>query len=72
MATSTLETTHAARKTGERGSLRAWLSDLRRRLLPSDEELDLAYLEGASDRYELEYRIREIDRRQARRVREFR
>ena len=66
MSTSIFESSLATRAGASSGAgltLRARLSALRRRLLPSDEELDLAYLEAASDRYDLEYRLREIDRR---------
>jgi hypothetical protein len=70
LSTSIFETshpTHAGASSGSGLALSAWLSALRRRLLASDEELDLAYLEGATDRYDLEYRLREIDRRRAQR-----
>jgi hypothetical protein len=42
--------------------LAARLRHLRRELLPTRDELDKQYLEAAADRYDLEMRIRELDR----------
>ncbi|WP_201838066.1 DUF3563 family protein [Microvirga zambiensis] len=38
------------------------LSWIKHELLPSDEECDAKYLASASDRHELEFRIRELDK----------
>ncbi len=38
------------------------LSWLRHELLPSDEECDAEHLASASDRYDLEFRIRALDK----------
>jgi hypothetical protein len=45
---------------------KAYLTSLRRSLAPTDDELDEAYLAASSDLNDLEYRIREIDRRHRR------
>jgi len=42
--------------------IRTRLRRIRRELLPTDEELDRQYLEEARDRYDLEQRMRELDR----------
>jgi hypothetical protein len=39
----------------------AWLRRLRREMLPTDEELDRQYLEEATDLYDLETRMRDLD-----------
>lgn len=43
-------------------SLGSGLGRLRREVLPTDEERDAAYLAAAGDLYELEFRMRELNR----------
>ncbi len=43
-------------------ALGACLGSLRRKLQPTDEERDAAYLAAAGDRHELEFLMRELDR----------
>jgi hypothetical protein len=48
------------------GALGLQLSSMRRKLLPTEGELDRRYLDGAVDRYDLEMRMRELDRPRSR------
>ena len=43
------------------GSLGHSLRRLRREFLPTDKERDVAYLDGAGDLHELEFRMKELD-----------
>jgi hypothetical protein len=43
--------------------LRLKLAQLRQLLLPTDAELDLAYLNESTDRRNLEYRMEQLDQR---------
>jgi hypothetical protein len=48
------------------------LSWIRHELLPSDEECDAEHLASASDRYDLEFRIRALDKNRRQRRGPFR